>query len=104
MNACCSCYLISSSCASDSSVNPPTCIFQLKQNLGHNNEQPEKIPLYHSTFCVRIKHLPFNYRLDEDFKEVVANWGEIMKVEEHVLDLNRFRPVKVVINVTKPLR
>ncbi|XP_021747549.1 uncharacterized protein LOC110713404 [Chenopodium quinoa] len=68
------------------------------------DEQPDQVSLYHSPFWVRIKNLPFNCRTDDDVKEIVANWGEVMEVEEDILGLDRFRRVKLMINITKPLR
>ncbi|XP_021774660.1 uncharacterized protein LOC110738541 [Chenopodium quinoa] len=68
------------------------------------NEQPEQISLFHSPFWVRIKHLPFNCRTDEDVKEIVMNLVDLMEIEEDALGLDRFRRVRVMINITKPLR
>ncbi|XP_021775173.1 uncharacterized protein LOC110739027 [Chenopodium quinoa] len=68
------------------------------------DEQPEKIPLFHCLFWVRIQFLSFNCRSDEDVKELVANWGEVLELEEDTLGLDRFRRAKIMINVAKPLR
>ncbi|XP_021733146.1 uncharacterized protein LOC110699962 [Chenopodium quinoa] len=59
------------------------------------DEQPEQVALYHSPFWVRVKHLPFNCRSDEDVKELVANWGEVLEIEEDLLGLDRFRRVRL---------
>ncbi|XP_021760595.1 uncharacterized protein LOC110725422 [Chenopodium quinoa] len=66
-------------------------------------EQPEKIPLYHSPFWIRIKHLPLNCRSNSNVKELVSNMGEVVEIEEDPLGLDCTRRVKVMLNVTKPL-
>ncbi|XP_021721964.1 uncharacterized protein LOC110689486 [Chenopodium quinoa] len=68
------------------------------------DEQPERIALCHSPFWVRIKFLPFNCRSDTDVKEIAWNLGEVLEIEEDKLRLDRFRRVKVMSNVNKPLR
>ncbi|XP_021721237.1 uncharacterized protein LOC110688781 [Chenopodium quinoa] len=68
------------------------------------DKQPERIALYHSPFWVRIKHLPFNCRSDSDVRELVSNLGEVLEIEEDLLGLDRYRRVRVLINIAKPLR
>ncbi|XP_021713598.1 uncharacterized protein LOC110681780 [Chenopodium quinoa] len=65
------------------------------------DEQPEKVALFHSPFWVRIKHLPFNCRSDDDVRELVSSWGEVVEIEEDILGLDRFRRVKLLINITR---
>ncbi|XP_021767686.1 uncharacterized protein LOC110732082 [Chenopodium quinoa] len=72
-------------------------------DLGTVNSMPSK-DKFHLLLIGRIKNLPFNCRSDDDVKEIVANWGEVIEVDEDILGLDRFRRVKVLLNVTKPLR
>lgn len=67
-------------------------------------EQPDQVKIIHSPFWVRIKNLPFNYRSDEIVKALVGNMGEILEIEEDVLGIGRYRRVRVMMDVTKPLR
>ncbi|XP_021761808.1 uncharacterized protein LOC110726645 [Chenopodium quinoa] len=67
-------------------------------------EQPEQVSLFHSPFWVRLRNLPFNCRSDNDVRELVINLGDLMEIEKDVLGLDRFRRVRVMINVPKPLR
>lgn len=68
------------------------------------NEQPEHVTLTHSLFWVRILKLPFNYRSDEAVRGLVEGMGEIMEMEEDVLGLERFRRVRIILDVRKPIR
>ncbi|XP_010682916.1 uncharacterized protein LOC104897677 [Beta vulgaris subsp. vulgaris] len=67
-------------------------------------EQPDQVKIIHSPFWVRIKNLPFNYRSDEIVKALIGNMGEILEIEEDVLGIGRYRRVRVMMDVTKPLR
>lgn len=67
------------------------------------DEQPDQVILQHSPFLVRIKNLPFNYRSNEIVRGLIGNMGEIMEIEEDVLGFGKYRCVKVMINITKPL-
>ncbi|XP_048502753.1 uncharacterized protein LOC125498566 [Beta vulgaris subsp. vulgaris] len=68
------------------------------------DEQPDQVTLNHSPFWIRIKNLPFNSRSDEVVRALVGNLGEVLQLEEDVLGFGRYRRVKVMIDVTKPLR
>ncbi|XP_057251325.1 uncharacterized protein LOC130591668 [Beta vulgaris subsp. vulgaris] len=74
----------------------------LKEEDG--NEYLDQLTINHSPFWVRIKNLPFNYRYDEIVQALIGNMGEIMEVEDDVLGIGRYRRVKVLLDVTEPLR
>lgn len=67
-------------------------------------EQPDHVTINLSTFLVRIKNLPFNYRSDEIIRALVGSIGEILDIEEDVLGIGRYRRVRVLMDVTKPIR
>ena len=68
------------------------------------DEQPDQVLINHSPFWVRIKNLPFNYRSDEVVRALIGNMGDIIELEEDVLGIGRYRRVKVMLDITKPLR
>lgn len=68
------------------------------------DEQPDQVTLKHSPFWIRLKNLPFNNRSNDVVKALVGNMGEILDMEEYVLGFGRFRRVKVMLDVSKPLR
>ena len=67
-------------------------------------EQPDHVKINQSPFWVRIKNLPFNYGSDEIIRASVGNMGEILELEEDVLGIGRYRRVRVLLDVTKPIR
>lgn len=68
------------------------------------DEQPERVTLSSSPFWVHVKKLPFNCRSDADVAALVAGMGEVMEIEPDLLGLDRIRRVRVMIDITKPLR
>ena len=74
----------------------------LKEADGH--EQPDKVTLNYSPFWVRIKNLPFNNRSNEVVRALVGNMGEVLDIEEDVLGFGKYRRVKVMLDVSRPLR
>lgn len=68
------------------------------------DEQPEQVKITHSPFWVRIKNLPFNCRSDEDAKALMKSMGDVLELEEDKLGIGRYRRVKVLLDVRKPLR
>ncbi|XP_021739451.1 uncharacterized protein LOC110705826 [Chenopodium quinoa] len=68
------------------------------------NEQPDEVILNQSPFWVRIKNLPFNCRTDAHVRKLVEGMGEILELEEDSLGVGRFRRVKIMLDVTRPLR
>lgn len=70
----------------------------------NGDEQLDQVTLIHSPFWVRIKNLPFNIRSDDVIRALVGTMGEILEIEEDVMGFGRYRGVKVMLDVTKPLR
>lgn len=68
------------------------------------DEQPEHVSLTHSPFWIRVCKLPFNCRSNNDIKAITAGLGEFMEIEDDVLGLDRFRRIRLMIDVSKPLR
>lgn len=68
------------------------------------DEQPDQVTLTHSPFWIRLKNLPLNNRSDDVVRALIGNMGEIIEIEEDVLGFGRYRRVKVMLNVSKPLR
>nr|CCA66043.1 hypothetical protein [Beta vulgaris subsp. vulgaris] len=68
------------------------------------DEQPDQVCLNHSPFWIRLKNLPFNMRSNDVVKALIGNLGEILDIEEDVLGIGRYRRVKVLLDVSKPLR
>ena len=66
-------------------------------------EQPDHVTINQSPFWVRIENLPFNYRSDEIIRALVGNMGEILELEEDVVGIGRYRRVRVLMDVTKPI-
>lgn len=66
-------------------------------------QQPTDIALNFSPFWVRMYNLPFGYRSDERVKTIAKAIGEFLEIEEDFLDINPFRRVRVLIDITKPL-
>lgn len=68
------------------------------------DEQPDQVSLIYSPFWIRLKNLPFNMRSDEVVRALIGNLGEIIDIEKDVLGFGRYRRVKVMLDITKPLR
>ena len=68
------------------------------------DEQPDQVSLFSSPFWIRLKNLPFNMRSNDVVKALIGNMGEILDIEEDVLGFGRYRRVKVMLDITKPLR
>ena len=68
------------------------------------DEQPDKVILNHSPFWVRIKNLPLNNRSDEVVQALIGNMGEVLDIEKDILGFGKYRRVKVMLDVTRPLR
>lgn len=68
------------------------------------DEQPEEVELNHLPFWVRVKKLPFNCRSVAHVRALTMGMGDILEFEEDVWGLDRFRRVKIKLDVTKPLR
>ncbi|XP_021742859.1 uncharacterized protein LOC110708939 [Chenopodium quinoa] len=68
------------------------------------DEQPDLVNLKHSPFWLRIFKLPFNCRSNEYIEALVSGLGELLEIEEDTLGLNRYRRVRLMLDVTRPLR
>ena len=68
------------------------------------DEPPDQVTLYDSPFWIRLKNLPFNMRSDAVVRALIGNLGEILEIEEDVLGFGRYRRVKVMLDINKPLR
>ncbi|XP_010674595.1 uncharacterized protein LOC104890716 [Beta vulgaris subsp. vulgaris] len=68
------------------------------------DEQPDQVSLIYSPFWIRLKNLPFNMRSDEVVRALIGNLGEIIDIEKDVLGFGRYRRIKVMLDITKPLR
>nr|CCA66053.1 hypothetical protein [Beta vulgaris subsp. vulgaris] len=68
------------------------------------DEQPDQVSLNHSPFWIRLKNLSLNHRSNDVVKALIGNMGEILDIEEDVLGFGRYRRVKVMLDVSKPLR
>lgn len=84
----------------------PWCFDQslLVLNELSGNEQPEKVPLSFSPFWVRIYHLPFNCRSDNDMRAIMTALGHVITIEPDALGLSKFRRVRLMLDINKPLR
>ncbi|XP_021757423.1 uncharacterized protein LOC110722461 [Chenopodium quinoa] len=68
------------------------------------DEQPEQINLTHSPFWVRIKNLPFNCKSDDHVRAIVGGMGEVLEIEDDIIGIGRYRHVKLLLDITLPLR
>lgn len=68
------------------------------------DEQPDQVIIHHSPFWIRLKNLPLNMRSNDVVKALIGNMGEILDIEDDVLGIGRYRRVKVLLDVNKPLR
>lgn len=67
-------------------------------------QQPTDIALNFSPFLVRLYNLPFGYRSDEKVKTIAKAIGDFLELKEDFLDINPFRRVRVMMDITKPLK
>ncbi|XP_021736509.1 uncharacterized protein LOC110703057 [Chenopodium quinoa] len=68
------------------------------------NEQPDCVDLTRSPFWIRVLNLPFNCRSDAYVKTLTATLGEFLDIKEDTLRLGRYRRIRLLMNVEKPLR
>ncbi|CAO2837904.1 unnamed protein product [Amaranthus hypochondriacus] len=67
--------------------------------------EPSQVILNHSPFWVRLYNLPFGYRSNESIKAISAAIGEVLEVEDDdYAEVEPFRRVKIMIDVTKPIK
>lgn len=67
-------------------------------------QQPSEMALNHSPFWVRLYNIPFGYKSDDRVKTMAKAIGEVIEIEEDYLDNNPYRRIRVLIDVTKPLK
>ncbi|XP_021758402.1 uncharacterized protein LOC110723359 [Chenopodium quinoa] len=84
----------------------PWCFEQslLILNEIKGNEQPQDFALTHSPFWIRLENLPFNCRSEEHARVIASKLGEIVEIESDVLGIDKNRRVKVMLDVSRPLR
>ncbi|KAL2935841.1 Tetraacyldisaccharide 4'-kinase [Bienertia sinuspersici] len=70
----------------------------------HGGEQPESIVLDKCPFWVRLYNFPLDSRTKGDVTIIARNMGEVLEVEEDDLGWDKSRRVRVLLDVTKPLR
>lgn len=57
-----------------------------------------------SPFWIRLYNLPFGFRSNDNIKTIAMAMGDVMEVEEDFLDVSPFRRVRVMLDITKPLK
>lgn len=67
-------------------------------------EQSSEMVLNLSPFWIRLYNLPFGYRSDDRIRVIAKMLGQLMEIEDDFLDINPFRRVRILIDVTKPLK
>lgn len=70
----------------------------------NGDEQPSQVKLDTSPFWVRIYNLPFNCRTEVEIRAIASCLGLVMEVDVDEFGLERFCRVKILLNVSKPLR
>ena len=66
-------------------------------------EKPSEVILTHSPFWIRIKDLPFNCRSTAICKTIASNLGYVVEIEDDTINLDNYRRVRIMMDVTKPL-
>ncbi|CAO2838528.1 unnamed protein product [Amaranthus hypochondriacus] len=66
--------------------------------------QPSDVVLKFSSFWVRLYNLPFSCRSDNHVKSIAKALGECVEIKEDFLDVYPYRRVRVILDVTKPLK
>ena len=66
--------------------------------------QPSNITLTHCPFWMRIYNLPFDSRTEKDVKTIAGSIGEVIEVEKDEVQWDRSARVKIMMNITKPIR
>ncbi|KAL2935345.1 hypothetical protein RDABS01_018463, partial [Bienertia sinuspersici] len=84
----------------------PWCFDQhlLVSNEISGNEQPDDVPLTQSPFWICIYNLPFNCSNGDVITTIASKIRVVVEIEEDELCLEKYRRVKVMLDVTKPLR
>lgn len=69
-----------------------------------NFTEPSEVNLNYSPFWVRFYNLPIGFCSDDKFKAIASSIGEVMEIEEDVLDIEPFHRVRIMLNILKPLK
>ena len=69
-----------------------------------NDIVPYEVTLNLSPFWVRLYNLPFGFRLEERVRSIANFVGEVLDVKEEILEIDPFRRVRIMIDVSKPLK
>ncbi|KAL2937197.1 hypothetical protein RDABS01_020646 [Bienertia sinuspersici] len=84
----------------------PWCFNQyliLLQELGPS-VQPNDIQMKTSPFWVRIYNLPFDCRTKEHVTILASKLGEVLEVEDDIIEWDRSMRARVMLDTYKPLR
>ncbi|CAO2823526.1 unnamed protein product [Amaranthus hypochondriacus] len=73
------------------------------QEIFEENE-PSEMVLNFSPFWIRLYNIPFGYCSEARIRVIASVVGEVMKIEEDLLDINPYRRVRVWMDITKPLK
>lgn len=57
-----------------------------------------------SPFWVCLYNLPFGYRSDDRIRAIARMIRDVLEIEEDFLDISHFRRVRVMVDVTQPLK
>lgn len=68
------------------------------------DELPKTVNLNFSPFWIRVRNLPFNCRSDAYVRALTKDIGEFIEIEEDVLGLERYRRIRIAMDITKPIR
>ena len=68
------------------------------------NAQPSEVTLKRSPFWIRLYNLPFGDRSNEKIRAISSIVGDVMEVEDHFLEIEQSRRVRVMLDITKPLK
>ena len=68
------------------------------------DEPYDQAILNQSPFWIRLNNLSFNMQLDDVVKALIGNMGAIIEIEEDVLGFGWYHRIKVLLDITKPLR
>ena len=79
----------------------PQCFEQqllLLQEIS-NDTVPSEVILNFSPFWVRLYNLPFGFRSVERVRSIAAAIGEVLEVEDDLLEIDPYRRVRFMIDV-----
>ena len=68
-----------------------------------NNVQPSDVITGSSPFWLRLYNLPFGSRSTKRVKAITTSFGEVMEVEDDLLDIEPYKRVRILLAIHKPL-